>query len=178
MRPPSRSPLLHRALALLACAATLPAQAGLSLDQALARHRQLLAADAGTRPGVTEALPPMPDGILLAGGNSTDGLPQLLASPLGADGSGLRLVHTLADGREGDEDERQDGGGRPVEGRAVGGVDDACEDVVPHERRRAEAVDLHLGEGLDLAEEGGTDVAAIRWNDRDLPASMAELGGN
>ena len=96
-----RPPLLQSALALLACAATLPAQAGLTLDQALARHRQLLAADAGTRPGVTEALPPMPDGILLAGGNSTNRLPQLLAPPLGSDGSGLRLAHTLADGREG-----------------------------------------------------------------------------
>lgn len=96
-----RSTLLHSALALLAGAATPPAQAGLSLDQALARHRQLLAADAGTQPGVTEALPSVPDGILLAGGNSTDRLPQLLASPLGSGGSGLRLAHTLADGREG-----------------------------------------------------------------------------
>lgn len=96
-----RPPLLQSALALLACAATLPAQAGLTLDQALARHRQFLAADAGARPGVTEALPPMPDGLLLAGGNSTDGLPQLLASPLGAGGSGLRLAHTLVDGHDG-----------------------------------------------------------------------------
>lgn len=101
MRPPFRPPVLHSALALLALAATLPAQAGLSLDQALARHRQLLAADAGTRPGVTEALSSMPDGLLLAGGNSTDRLPQLLASPLGSDGSGLRLAHTIADGRAG-----------------------------------------------------------------------------
>ncbi len=98
---PPRSPLLRSGLALLACAATLPAQAGLSLDQALTRHRQLLAADTGARPGVTEALPPRADGILLAGGNSTNRLPQLLASPLGSGGSGLRLTHTLADGSEG-----------------------------------------------------------------------------
>ncbi len=98
---PLRPPLLQSGLALLACAATLPAQAGLSLDQALTRHRQLLAADTGARPGVTEALPPMADGILLAGGNSTDRLPQLLASPLGSGGSGLRLTHTLAGGSEG-----------------------------------------------------------------------------
>ncbi|WP_084150239.1 capsule assembly Wzi family protein [Azohydromonas australica] len=97
----TRSTLLHSALALLAGAATLPAQAGLSLDQALARHQQLLAADAGAQPGVTEALPPVPNGILLVGGNSIDRLPQLLASPLGLGGSGLRLAHTLADGREG-----------------------------------------------------------------------------
>jgi hypothetical protein len=89
------------ALALLACAATLPAQAGLSLDQALARHRQLLEADAGTRPGTTEALPPQPDGVLLVGGDALHRAPQLVASPLGTGGSGLRLTQTLADDPDG-----------------------------------------------------------------------------
>jgi hypothetical protein len=96
-----RPSFVNGALALLACAATLPAQAGLSLDQALARHRQLLEADAGTQPSTTEALPSQPDGVLLVGGDALHRAPQLVASPLGTGGSGLRLTHTLADDADG-----------------------------------------------------------------------------
>ena len=47
----------------------------------------------------------------------------------------------------------------------------------PYRVRLETSVDAHAIE-VTAFPAGGTDVAAIRWNDRDLPASMAELGGN
>ncbi|WP_157263673.1 capsule assembly Wzi family protein [Azohydromonas aeria] len=98
----SAFPALCRAAALLACAAALPAaQAGPSLGQALARHQQLLERDADPQGGFAETLPTPPDGLLLAGGNKLQRLPQLIASPIGNGGSGLRLLHTFGESRDG-----------------------------------------------------------------------------
>lgn len=92
---------LRSAAALLACAATLPAYAGPSLGQALARHQQMLERDAAPEGGFAETLPTPPDGLLLAGGNKPEKQPQFVASPLGTPGSGLRLLHTFGETRDG-----------------------------------------------------------------------------
>jgi hypothetical protein len=92
---------LIRAAALLACAVALPAHAGPSLGQALARHQQLLERDAAPDGGFAETLPTPPDGLLLAGGNKLKQQPQFIASPLGAGGSGLRLLHTFGESQDG-----------------------------------------------------------------------------
>lgn len=103
-RPPALPtlPFLRHTAALLACAAALPAaQAGPALGQALARHEQLLERDADPQGGFAETLPTPPDGLLLAGGNKLQRLPQLVASPIGNGGSGLRLLHTLGEDQDG-----------------------------------------------------------------------------
>lgn len=101
-----RSPLLPHpasrlAAVLLTSAAALPtAQAGLGLDDALARQRRLASVDASGS-GLAEAQVSLPDGLLVVAGQEFGRLPALIASPLAAGGSGLRAVHTLRDGSDG-----------------------------------------------------------------------------
>lgn len=98
---PSRHHRFPVFLSLLASCAMLPAaHAGLSLDQALQRHRQLIEIDAGRLAGFTPLADPA-DGLTLAAGSEINNLPQLLASPLGTGGSGLHAVHTWTDGSGG-----------------------------------------------------------------------------
>lgn len=101
MSQPFPSRPLCGAAALLACAAALPAHAGPSLSQALARNQQMLERDAAPEGGFAETLPTPPDGVLLAGGNKLQKQPKFVASPLGTPGSGLRLLHTFGESQDG-----------------------------------------------------------------------------
>ena len=95
------SRLLSRAAPMLACIAALPAHAGPSLSQALARHQQFLDSDTSPQGGLAQTLSPPPDGLVIATGSELDKLPQLVASPVGQGGHGLRLLHTFREAENG-----------------------------------------------------------------------------
>jgi hypothetical protein len=84
------------ASAMLFC---LPAQAGLSLDQALARHRALSDLDARETLGFARLAAP-PDGLAIALGGPDDEVPYLLEPTLRGRG-GVRIVATPLPGTDG-----------------------------------------------------------------------------
>ncbi|NML15066.1 capsule assembly Wzi family protein [Azohydromonas caseinilytica] len=71
------------------------------MSQALARHQQLIESDASPQGSLPQSLPAPPDGLVLAAGSELDTLPQLVASPVGSGGNGVRLLHTLYEAESG-----------------------------------------------------------------------------